>query len=278
MREVESHMSQLRKNPVGKALAFGAVLLLLVVGQSLATDDKQDKTVKGRIEILEAQVADLQELLEHFTRDGDDIYIEGANLHVVNGEGSTSDTNGVGNVIIGYNEPRGANWDIRTGSHMLVVGSQNNYSGCGGIVVGILNETNGEYASVSGGAGNTATGDYASVSGGAGNTATGDYASVSGGANNTATGDLGSVSGGLDNTVTAYAYCASVSGGAFNTASGIYDSVSGGMSNTAYGWGASVSGGSDNTASGTRASVSGGRNRSATGMYNWVAGGLFQAN
>jgi len=260
MREVESHMSQIKKDPIGKALTFGAVLLLLVVGQSLATDDKQDKTVKGRIEELEAQVADLQALLEHFIRDGDDIYIEGANLHVVNGEGSTSDTNSFGNIIIGYNESRGAGRDVRTGSHMLIVGSKNNYSGHGGIVVGSRN---------------TVSGPYASVSGGAGNTAGGWGSSVSGGQDNTASGEVASVSGGFINTVPAGSFCASVSGGADNTAGGLYDSVSGGMDNTAYGWGSSVSGGVGNTASGQYDSVSGGSGRTlSTGGGYWLAGDL----
>jgi hypothetical protein len=44
--------------------------------------------------------------------------------------------NGLGNVIIGYNEPRGGG-DNRSGSHNLVVGSRNNYASYGGFVGGL---------------------------------------------------------------------------------------------------------------------------------------------
>ena len=216
-------MNRLKKSPAAKLITLAAVLLLLVVGQSLATDDKQDQTVKGRIELLEAQVEDLQELLEHFTKDGDDVYIEGANLHVVNGLDETGTKNGVGNIIIGYNEERTytGSENFRTGSHMLVVGREHNYSSYGGIVVGLHNTASGEYASVSGGASNEASGENASVSGGAMNTASGSYASVSGGITNKADGPLASVSGGSGNT--ASGLYASVSGGRSRSVGGTYD-------------------------------------------------------
>jgi hypothetical protein len=43
--------------------------------------------------------------------------------------------NGLGNLIIGYNELRGSG-DDRTGSHNLVLGSRNNHSSYAGIVGG----------------------------------------------------------------------------------------------------------------------------------------------
>ena len=43
--------------------------------------------------------------------------------------------NGLGNLVIGYNELRGAG-DDRSGSHNLVIGSRNNYSSHGGLVGG----------------------------------------------------------------------------------------------------------------------------------------------
>jgi len=250
-------MSRLRKNPIGKALAFAAVLLLLVVGQSLATDDKKDKTVKGRIEILEARVEELENLLVHFSRSGNDITIAGANLHVVNGTGTTDGTpNGLGNVIIGYNEPRTTRND-RSGSHVLVVGSNHNYSSYGGIVAGYGNTARGYYASVSGGSGNQASGEYASVCGGQGNDAGGSYTSIS---------------GGLDNRT--YWHHTWVGGGRGNSAGlavvyprlhwGDYASVSGGRGNEAGGDGASITGGEQNIAIGTYASVSGGSGTTAT--------------
>ena len=60
-----------------------------------------------RMEELEDKVVLLEQLLQHFSRDGNDIYIDGANLHVRDGSGDTDGTvNGLGNLIVGYNESR----------------------------------------------------------------------------------------------------------------------------------------------------------------------------
>ena len=73
------------------------------------------------------------DLLEHFSRDGDDISITGANLHIVNGTGDTDGlVNGLGNVIVGYNQSRtdpSIVPDDRTGSHMVVVGATTTSNG-----------------------------------------------------------------------------------------------------------------------------------------------------
>ena len=168
----------------------------------------------------------------------DDVIFTGCNVHVQNGQGSTASSNGVGNLIIGYNEDDvfinpghpayGPN--AGDGSHNVVIGPEHSYFSYGGLVAGYSN---------------TVSGDYASVSG----------------AYNTASGIM-----------------ASISGGWYNTASGTYASVSGGESNEASGTSASVSGGFGNEASGTRASVSGGDSRTASGQYNWRAGGLSQSH
>ena len=130
---------------------------------------------------LEARIATLEALLEHFSRDGNDVTIAGANLHIVNGTGTTTGTvNGLGNLIVGYNEVRGSG-DDRTGSHNLVVGKEHNYSSFGGLVAGYYNTISGRYASVSGGSVNVAGGSSSSVSGGSGNEASGTDSSVSGG-------------------------------------------------------------------------------------------------
>ena len=108
---------------------------------------------------LQSQVADL--LLKvgdkldkvNVSGDGNDIYITGANLHVESGSGSTDGAvNGLGNVIIGYNETIGA------GSHNLVVGKSHDYASYGGIVAGLRNEISGAYSSVIGGEDNIASG------------------------------------------------------------------------------------------------------------------------
>lgn len=156
---------------------------------------------EGGLPALEQRVAALEAILAPFSIQphpggGYDITITRANLYVVNGAGSTATANGLGNVVIGYNESRGEGFYVRTGSHMLVVDSENNYSSWGGIVVGFDNETDGQYSSVSGGRINTAGGDFSSVSGGGRNQADGVASSVSGGVRNEAGGDGSSVSGG----------------------------------------------------------------------------------
>jgi len=99
--------------------------------------------VTAQIELLQelvagltSRVAALEAKLSHVTVAGNDITISGANLYVNNGTGATDGPlNGLGNVIVGYNELRGTG-DDRSGSHNLIVGSRNNFSSHGGLVVG----------------------------------------------------------------------------------------------------------------------------------------------
>jgi hypothetical protein len=91
--------------------------------------------------------------------------------------------NGLGNLIVGYNEPRPeGNENIHTGSHNVVVGLGHNFSRVGGLVVGITNTISGDFATVSGGRGNSASAFASAISGGGGfeqvdgNTAVGDFA------------------------------------------------------------------------------------------------------
>jgi hypothetical protein len=186
-----------------------------------------------------------------------EVRITGANLRLVNGLRATATANGLGNLLVGYNEPRqGGN--VETGSHNVVVGQGHNFSSFGGLVVGRQNEISGAFAAISGGFDNTASGASAAVSGGIFNRASGASAAIS---------------GGFDNTASANA--TSVCGGQGNTARGESATVSGGHGNTASGPTAAISGGEANTASGFTASVSGGRNHTARGDFDWVAGLLF---
>jgi len=223
--------------------------------------------------------------------------ISGINVQIVNGRGATNGApgapdsidgtvNGLGNLIIGYNELGNPNGDDRTGSHNLVVGHGHSFNGFGGLVAGHDNFVTESYSTVSGGQQNVASADHASVTGGATNTASGDGASISGGWSNVASGSRSSVSGGFQNLASgsyssivggqsnvASNQRTSVSGGCFNTASGTYSSVSGGRLNVALATVASVSGGDNNLASGSYASVSGGRLNTASGSRASVSGG-----
>jgi len=194
------------------------------------------------------------------------VQFSGLNVQIVNGTGYTNTLNGLGNLIIGYNEYAGtvafcSNGDYdnqsdcennagtwaanqRSGSHNLILGDRNAYSRYGSLVAGVNNIVNGVFTSVSGGKNNIADHSYAAVSGGSNNSASGDYASVSGGYLNTASGDS-----------------ASVCGGELNKASG---NVS------------SIGGGEHNTASGAWSSVSGGNGRETFNFDDWAAGSLYE--
>ena len=225
-----------------RGIACGVIVLALV-GFPLQSGKAQYED-KG----LAQRVKDLEYKLLYVTGGDNEVVITGANLRIVNGLGATDTTNGLGNLIVGYNELRQGNpncptgfpcIDTRTGSHNMVVGTQHNFSSFGGLVVGFVNELRGEYASVSGGRQSVASGNFSSVSGGFGNAANGDSSSVSGGSGNLANGNFSSVSGGV-----------------FNVASGGAASVTGGFENEAQGIESSVSGGEINMATGLRSSIS----------------------
>ncbi|MGH1470339.1 MAG: hypothetical protein ACRBCS_04050 [Cellvibrionaceae bacterium] len=155
------------------------------------------------------------------------IFFTGANVHVNNGLGNTSTINGLGNLIIGYDEnfvsfgPEfcvGSNKDIalsadsnqvdceanggvwstvnqKNGSHNLVVGIEHSYPQYGGLISGRNNVAAGIYSVVSG-TSNVSSGAYSSISGGKFGIANGESSSISGGRNNIASGRGSSISGG----------------------------------------------------------------------------------
>jgi hypothetical protein len=230
------------------------------------------------------------------------ITFTGANVQIVDGAGSTATVNGTGNLVVGYDEnPLKV---AQTGSHDLILGRDQSFTGYGELLGGFGNSASGNYAVVLG-QGNSAGGPYATVTGGFSNAANGLAVSVSGGVHNTAVGADTSVTGGQDNF--SQGDYTSVSGGYSNTASAEFSSVSGGCSNfagsgtppsvasactdmadfgtdaftwlgggrggQASGFQAAVSGGNANKASGLLASVSGGFANSASGDTSSVSGG-----
>ncbi len=218
-----------------------AVSLLFAVQSARAEPDAGPKGLAARVAALEATVSILHTRLavleanpifalgEYVTVNsntlnglkGPHVIFTGANLHVRSGSGSTQDVSGLtglGNLVIGYNEPRPVPFAGRGGSHNLVVGPLHDYGSFGGFVAGSENILVGPHSSVSGGVSNVASGPESSVSGGNVNTASGGGSSVCGGQFNTASGPN-----------------SSVSGGQLNTASGAYSSVSGGLQGEAPG-------------------------------------------
>ena len=192
-----------------------------------ASAQGQGKGLEQRVNDLQAQIATLQtqvnsqaavvsvlqQLLAHFSREGNNIFITGANLNIVNGLGATNGnpntpesvepasmvTNGVGNLIVGYNEGL-QQPTVRSGSHNIVVGPGHSYAWSGGLVAGFLNSVSGPYATVTGGDFNNAVGVAASVTGGSNNSAIGEAAIATGGSLNRALGDHSTVVGGTGNT------------------------------------------------------------------------------
>jgi hypothetical protein len=102
-----------------RGLAGGLVVLAVLTWAlplGTAQEDPMAGSEKGK-QGLEERVAALERLLKHFSRKGNDVTLTGANLHIVNGLGSTDCEdeqfepipdcpNGLGNLIVGYNELR----------------------------------------------------------------------------------------------------------------------------------------------------------------------------
>lgn len=129
----------------------------------------------------DGKVAPLADKLTHFSRNGNEVYITGANLNIRNGTGfAYQQLNGLGNLVVGYNELRPSG-NTRTGSHNLILGFQQNFSAAGAILSGAVNNSTNHYASVIGGTGNTSGGIYSVVVGGYDNQATGNWSTVLGG-------------------------------------------------------------------------------------------------
>jgi len=196
-----------------------------------------------------------------FENGGALVRITGANVQIVDGTGDTGgDPNGLGNLIVGYNEESPGNPNVRTGSHNVVVGPEHSYSANGGVVGGYGNRITND--------GTAAFGNYSQASG--------LFSVVAGGFENEASGDRSVVAGGQLNT--AGATGSATLGGRGNRALGFGATVSGGDNNAAGGGFSTVSGGRENRAAAPGSVVSGGFERTAPEENNWVAGSLLQGN
>lgn len=262
----------------GSALCGAGILACA----SLLVGMQQTHTVE-RIYTITAEQA---EILSHmsliFLDDGSGnlvnktIRISDVNLQLVNGTDDTETMNGLGNLIVGYNELGNPALDDRTGSHNVVVGKSNTYTRYGSLVTGWQNTSEGIYTAVTAGNMNAVLADFSVITGGLSNTTSNLAAIILGGRSNTASGFGAAILGGRDNQATGGS--ATVTGGRFNVAQGPRSLIAGGESNLATGGSSSVTGGRLNTALGLSATVSGGASRTATGDDDWVAGSLFEDN
>ncbi len=260
------------------------------------------------IEELTAKIRKLEKLFAGVTRSESGIHFTKMNVHIENGLGTTNGNtkypasiapsngivNGLGNLIVGYNEDIDPEFHLnprptsdKSGSHNIVVGYGNNYSSFGGLVIGQYNIISGPYSSVTGGRSNIASGRFSSISAGSTNTAISQYSSITGGYRNSTRGFQDSISGGSYNVSKSshtsisggtsnltQGATSSVNGGQHNTASGHLSSVLGGSHNTSSGYLSSVTGGYNNTASGPRSIVNGGENNTSSGANSSISGGI----
>jgi hypothetical protein len=180
------------------------------------------KGLANRVADLEEQVEELSAVLEFVYVEteemegltGPHLIIEGANVHVRSGYGTTDDgcesdvsgfpnceiLTGLGNLIVGYNDripSRGTVREVRTGSHNLVVGEGHSFTSFGGFVAGWSNRVIGKNSSVTGGRINTASGFSSSICGGKINVASGTASSIGGGEGRDAPGDSNWAAGNL---------------------------------------------------------------------------------
>ncbi len=259
-------------------------------------NDARINALITRVAALEAQLTNVTALNAYLSLQTVNGYptvrITAANLQVVNGKGNTDSADGLGNLIVGYDELRpddaanscsklvggnlanqaactgaGGVWakDQKSGSHNLIVGMRHNYVSYGGVVFGTQNSILEAYSAVMGGRYNTAGAPLSSVSSGDSNLASGLYSSVLGGFGNHARGQGSTVSGGQSGD--AFGTGSSITGGQRNVSTGQFSTVTGGIQNESVGESSVVTGGGANDSTGYASVVSGGANRVAPGEY-----------
>ncbi len=257
----------LLSNSLPTALAQGYGTTLRSLLQRISALETAQKTSSADIASLISNVTVLNSKTRYLTtgldRNGYPAsYFTACNVYIQNGLGSTSGipsdpfllkgenpiTNGLGNLIIGYNEP--APYDNPTGSHPI----NGQYNGSHNLIIGEGNQYNSICSMIGG------TGDYSAA----------PFASVLNGSNNGALALNSTVCGGVANTVTNIS--GTVLAGAENVASGPFSSVSGGNQNNAFGGFSSVSGGVVDTAYGDYSSVSGGGSIKLFSLEGWAGG------
>lgn len=234
------------------------------------------------------ELALLREVLGHVSIHGDalkSIRLTGVNLQIVNGQGATNGNpaepsadnpsvmNGLGNLIVGYNEGSPFTTLDRSGSHNIVVGRGHTYTRYAGLLVGDHHTLTAVGAAAIGGNQNRVEFLGGVAIGGTTNSV-GTLAACIGGTNNQATGVASVCVGGLSNE--SHAMNATLVAGVGNRAIGAASCIAGGAASEVTGEASVVVGGFENIAAGSHAVVGGGHQRSAEGTFDWVAGSLFQ--
>jgi len=255
---------------------------------SLSLDGREasEYALSTQITALINRINELENKTQFIDVVGTSMKITGANLSILSGSGATDGAiNGLGNLVVGYNEPIVGAETLRSGSHNIIVGSEHSYSNYGGLVAGQKNTISGSFSSVTGGWQSIASGNHSSIGGGESNKSVGERSSITGGHYNITSGLYSVVVGGGNNSIIdgneAYADYSVVVGGYRNTTGdgvdsniGIHSVIVAGYNNNTKGDAAVVVGGLQNHADGSRAIVSGGRDNHANGNFSSISGGI----
>lgn len=103
----------------------------------------------------------------------------GANVYVQSGSGATDGAvNGLGNLIVGYDEANTWKTSDKSGSHNLIIGTGNNYSSWGSAIFGTENESTAPVSAVLGGDRNTVAYEGAVIVTGYQNEANAAYSAI----------------------------------------------------------------------------------------------------
>lgn len=214
---------------------------------------------------FEARLLALEELLQPLTRVDDTLVLDGVNLQIVNGEGRTTSINGVGNLIVGYNEPPDSeDGRGRLGSHGVVIGGEHEWHGWSFLAQG-TGHTVGPGACAIGGEDNRASARSSCAVGGEHNQARAHYATAVGGQRNFNGGPWSVVIAGRDNMI-------GIESDTFCCA-GYYAYLAGGFHNEVTGYIASTVGGYDNETSGVLATNVGNIKTTLTDQHDCQACG-----
>jgi hypothetical protein len=246
--------------------------------------------------VAEQNAEILWSLFEGVSRTTDGIAFEALDVHVRSGLGSTYHSgslgalgapNGLGNVIIGYDEDDGRPEDATTGSHNLVVGPGHTYQGfgallvgrggtagehsAGALVVGLRGLADAHYAATIAGEFSSAEGAGAVVIGGRGSAASGVDAIVVGGAASMASGARATAVGGVASAATGASAVAI--GGQDSDAAGESSVVVAGLGNATEDDDTVAIGGAGNLVDGDLAVAAGGSDNRARGYLTVTVGG-----
>ena len=231
-------------NPLGFQISDDDMSLPSILEQLaelLVAQQEQIASLEDQLQGQEQAIASLAPLLslvpvaERSSFGQDTWNLSGLNVRLDNGAGTTyGASNGLGNLILGYNESEGGHRDaegnfmdgeVRVGSHNLVVGAGHTYGSNGSLLGGYNNSLFGQGSAILSGQASLATGTWSAILGGLDNRATATNTCISGGHSNTASGDRASVSGGLLNISSGIA--TSILGGQYMQVSEQYETASG---------------------------------------------------